>query len=165
MIQPESHHLAQFNIGRLLAPPDDPRVAAFMNALDTINGLADRSLGFVWRLTGAGNNATDLPLAVNDAQLVPNLSVWGSVQNLEHFVWNTVHRRFHERRAEWFEILGKMHFAMWWLPAGQVPTLDEALERLDHLRANGDSDRAFGWSYLAQARLWRMTNCTSTAAE
>ena len=164
MVQPENHHLAQFNIGRLLAPPDDPRVAAFMNALDAINGLADRSPGFVWRLTGAGNNATDLALA-NDPQLVPNLSVWDSVQNLEHFVWNTVHRRFYERRAEWFEILSKMHFAMWWLPEGKLPTLDEALLRLEHLRANGDSDHAFGWAYLKDARLWRVQNCAATAAE
>jgi len=94
MKQPANHHLAEFNIGRLLAPKEDPRVADFMNALDAVNGLAERSDGFVWRLMGAGNNATDLPLADDDAQLVPNLSVWKDVGTLEHFVWNTVHRRF-----------------------------------------------------------------------
>ncbi|MFV2002201.1 MAG: DUF3291 domain-containing protein [Paracoccaceae bacterium] len=164
-MQPKNHHLAELNIGRLLAPTDDPRVAEFMSALDAINALAERSDGFVWRLTGAGNNATDLALAADDPQLVPNLSVWKNVATLEHFVWNTVHRQFYERRAKWFEVLGKMHFAMWWVPAGHLPTLNEALGRLEHLRAHGDSAQAFGWSYLRDARLWRAKNCAGVAAE
>ncbi len=32
-----------------------------------------------------------------------NLSVWESVEALERFVWQTVHKRFYGRRAEWFE--------------------------------------------------------------
>lgn len=41
-------HLAQLNIGRLIAPTDDPRVAEFMGALDRVNGLGKRMPGFVW---------------------------------------------------------------------------------------------------------------------
>ncbi|OIQ72972.1 hypothetical protein GALL_453980 [mine drainage metagenome] len=94
-----------------------------------------------------------------------NLTVWESVATLEEFVWNTVHRAFYERRAEWFEVLGKMHFVMWWVPVGHQPTLDEGLERLELLRANGDSDAAFGWSYLAEAKLWQRRSCNAMAAE
>lgn len=36
-----THHLAQLNIGRMVAPTDSPLVAEFMNAVDEINALAD----------------------------------------------------------------------------------------------------------------------------
>lgn len=160
-------HLAELNVGRLLAPTDDPRVAEFMAALDQVNGMGKRMPGFVWMMEGSGEPGTGNTEAKldGDPQYVSNLTVWESVETLEHFVWNTVHRTFYERRQEWFEVLGKMHFVMWWVPAGHRPTLDEALARLDHLRANGDSDHAFGWKYLKEARLWKTHGCTPVAAE
>jgi hypothetical protein len=157
-------HLAQLNIGRLVAPVDDPRVAAFMGALDRVNTIADRSPGFVWRLVGEGNNATDLPLAPDDPQFISNLSVWEDVESLEAFVWNTVHRAFYARRAAWFEVLGRPHFVMWHVPVGHRPTVEEALDRLAHREAHGDTDHAFGWAHLAEARLWRSARCDAGAA-
>ena len=160
-------HLAELNIGRLLAPTDDPRVAEFMNALDRINGMGKRMPGFVWMMEGSGepgrgNTETKLD---GDAQFVSNLTVWESVETLENFVWNTVHRSFYERRQEWFEVLDRMHFVMWWVPAGHRPTLDEALERLAYLERKGPTDHAFGWSHLKEARLWQEHTCGKTAAE
>ena len=58
-----------------------------------------------------------------------------------------------------------MHFVMWWVPEGHRPTLDEALARLDHLQKNGESDHAFGWSHLKEARLWQHNGCAPIAAE
>ena len=167
MNQPANHYLAELNIGRLLAPTDDPRVADFMNALDRINGLGKRMPGFVWMMEGSGEPGTgNTENAINDdPQQVTNLTVWEDVATMEQFVWNTVHRQFYERRAEWFEVLGKMHFVMWWVPEGHHPSLDEALQRLQHLRENGDSDHAFSWSYLKDARLWSSRNCNEVAAE
>ena len=161
------HHLAELNIGRLLAPTDDPRVAEFMGALDRVNGLGKRMPGFVWMMEGSGepgqgNTATKLE---GDAQFVSNLTVWETVETLENFVWNTVHRQFYERRAEWFEVLGDMHFVMWWVPQGHQPTLDEAMARLAHKRAHGDSDHAFGWSYLTEAAALKTHGCTQVAAK
>jgi hypothetical protein len=160
-------HLAELNVGRLLAPTDDPRVAEFMAALDRVNGMGKRMPGFVWMMEGSGEPGTGNTEAKigGDPQYVSNLTVWESVETLENFVWNTVHRAFYERRQEWFEVLGKMHFVMWWVPAGHRPTLDEALERLEHLRAHGDSDHAFGWKHLQAAQLWRIHGCTQVAAE
>ena len=62
-------------------------------------------------------------------------------------------------------MLGRMHFVMWWVPAGHRPTLDEALARLKHLETQGDSDHAFGWTYLKDAQLWKSRGCTQVAAE
>ncbi len=153
MMQMPGHHLAELNVGRLLAPTDYPRVAEFMAALDRVNGLGKRMPGFVWMMEGSGAPGTGNTEAkiAGDAQYVSNLTVWDSVATLEAFVWKTVHRQFYERRAEWFEVLGAMHFVMWWVPVGHQPTLDEALAKLDHLRDHGASSAAFGWDWLKVA--------------
>ncbi|CAN1562109.1 Domain of unknown function DUF3291 [Rhabdaerophilaceae bacterium] len=161
------YHLAELNVGRLLAPTDDPRVAEFMNALDTVNGLGKRMPGFVWIMEGSGTPGTgNTETKIDgDPQYVSNLTVWESVEALENFVFNTVHRRFYERRREWFEALDSMHFVMWWVPQGHRPTLDEAMLRLEHLKTNGDSDHAFGWRHLEKAQLWKSRACAPVAAE
>lgn len=166
-MHPHGHHLAELNVGHLIAPADDPLVAEFMGALDRINGLGKRMPGFVWMMEGSGEPGTGNTenKIGNDPQFISNLTVWEDVVSLENFVWNTVHRTFYERRADWFQVLGKMHFVMWWVPEGHEPTLDEALGRLDHLRTHGASQDAFGWEYLKEAQLWKTRNCTHVAAE
>jgi hypothetical protein len=144
-----ARHLAQLNIGRLVAPTDDPRVAEFMNALDKVNGIGKRSPGFVWMMEGSGEPGTgNTENSIgDDPQFVANLTVWESLADLEHFVWNTIHRQFYQRRAKWFEALGSQHFVMWWIDPGHRPPLDEALDRLEYLKANGASAHAFDWVY------------------
>jgi hypothetical protein len=162
-----THHLAELNVGRLLAPVDDPRVADFMANLDRINGLGKRMPGFVWMMEGSGEPGTgNTENAIgNDPQFVANLTVWEDAPSLETFVWGTVHKQFYERRAEWFSVLGEMHFVMWWVPAGHRPTLDEALGRLEHIKQNGPSDHAFGWAELKNANMWQQNGCRPVAAE
>ena len=160
-----ARHLAQLNFGRLVAETDDPRVAEFMAALDRVNGLGKRMPGFVWMMEGSGEPGTgNTETKIDgDPRFVSNLTVWESVEALEAFVWKTVHRQFYERRREWFDVLGEKHLVMWWVPEGHRPTLEEGLERLAQLRAQGDSDRAFGWAYIEAARLWRERACNVAA--
>lgn len=156
----DGRHVAELNVGRLLTPTDDPRVADFMNNLDRINGMGQRMPGFVWMMSGSGepgqgnteNNIGD------DPQFVANLSVWESVSALETFVWGTLHRQFYERKAEWFEVMGKQHFVMWWVEPGHQPTLDEAMERLGMLQRDGAGDAAFDWDY-ARAKMHKRYAC------
>ena len=68
-------HVAQMNVGTVLYPTDDPRIAEFMNQLDAVNALADAAPGFVWRLQSAQGNATDILVSDNPYFLV-NMSVW-----------------------------------------------------------------------------------------
>jgi hypothetical protein len=157
-------HLAELNIGRLIAPPGDPRVAAFMAALDRVNGLGKRMRGFVGMMERSGRPGTENKIG-GDLRVISNLAVWDSVGTLEAFVWNIVHRPFYARRAEWFEVLGEMHFVMWRVPAGHHPTLEEGLARLRHRQDHGDSDHAFGWAWLKEARLWQDRACARMAAE
>ncbi len=153
-----TQHLAELNIGRLLHPLDDPRMADFADNLDRVNGIADRSEGFVWRLKGDSGNATGIQ-AFDDPRIVLNMSVWESVAALEKYVWQTVHKRFYGRRHEWFDRFEGPYFVMWWVPVGHRPTLAEALERLDHLKLHGPSDFAFGWESLPAAQLWKSARC------
>lgn len=154
-------HLAELNIGRLVAPADDPRVKEFMDNLDLINGLGKRMPGFVWMMEsanepGVGNTKSTI---YGDPQFMPNLSVWEDVTSLETFVWGTVHKKFYERREEWFDVLDQMQFVMWWVPEGHEPTLDEALEKLKHLQTHGDSEQAFGWNWLKAAKMHKTHSC------
>jgi hypothetical protein len=151
-------HLAQLNIGRLRYPTDDPRVADFMNNLDLVNSLAERSNGFVWRLKDENGNATNIrPFA--DPTMIVNMSVWENVETLERFVWQTIHKPFYGRRPEWFDKMEKPHFVMWWVEAGHRPTIEEAKERLEYLTAHGPSDHAFGWESVPAAQLWKTARC------
>jgi len=142
--------LAELNVGRLVAPTDDPRVKAFMDNLDFINGLGRQMPGFVWMMEGLAEpgGINEEIIIEGDPLLVPNLSVWQDVESLERFVWGTVHKKFYDRRAEWFEVLGEMHFVMWWVPDGHRPSLAEALLKLDERRTKGDSKHAFGWDWV-----------------
>lgn len=151
-------HLAQLNVGTMLYPQDDPRMAGFMDNLDRVNAIADRSPGFVWRLQDESGNATSIQ-AFEDPELLVNLSVWETPEALQQFVWQTVHKQFYARRAEWFEVMDKMDFVMWWVEPGAVPTTREARERLEHLWANGPSDYAFGWEDLPNAEMWKEARC------
>ncbi|WP_417838733.1 DUF3291 domain-containing protein [Tritonibacter scottomollicae] len=157
-------HLAEINIARLKHDADDDRVADFMNALDLVNGIAERSKGFQWRHIDESGNATETRV-MNDPRVIVNVSVWDGVEALETFVWGTVHRQFYQRREEWFNVLDSMHFAMWHVEPGSHPTVDEAMARLQHLNTHGDSDHAFGWSHLPAATRWRSARCSAVAAE
>ncbi|MEL6317535.1 MAG: DUF3291 domain-containing protein [Pseudomonadota bacterium] len=153
-------HLAQLNVGRLAADKDDPSLAEFMDNLDRVNGLAERSEGFVWRYVGdSGCAAEDAPYDPEDPRVIVNLSVWESVEALERFVWMTLHKRFYAKRGAWFTPMKSPHFVMWPVAKGAVPTLEEAKARLEELRAHGPSARAFGWETAPGARLWREARC------
>ena len=54
------YHIAQLNIGRIVAPLDSPQLAGFVNQLDEINALADAAPGFVCRFQYESGDDTAL---------------------------------------------------------------------------------------------------------
>jgi heme-degrading monooxygenase HmoA len=100
----QGYHLAQINVGRFLAPIDSPQIRDFVDNLDRINALAESQPGFVWRLVGEGNNATDVR-PFEDPDTAVNLSVWESLETLAAFVYRTAHRDIMRRRREWFSVM------------------------------------------------------------
>lgn len=130
--------LAQINVASLLAPLDSPEVADFKNGIDVMNALAEGSPGFAWRGVGEGFDSEP----GGDPMLV-NVSVWESVEQLAAFAYRTDHRHFVRRGHEWFERPTEAWLALWWIPAGERPSLNDGFERLNHLRRHGPTPHAF----------------------
>lgn len=137
-----NYHLAQLNIARRLYPLDDPRMIGFTSRLAEINALGEQTPGFVWRLVDSSGNATDTRIYGDDL-LIVNLTVWESIEDLHHYAYSTAHVEVFRQRRDWFEHVKDPMVVLWWIPAGTVPTVTEASERLDHLRANGPTPYAF----------------------
>ena len=141
-------HLAQINMGRLIAPLDDPGIAGFVSQLDPVNALADRSPGFVWRLQSSSGNATDIAYDANDPGMMVNMSVWESVEALRDFVYASKHLDVFRQRAQWFQKLDVPIYCLWWVPAGHIPTVAEGRERLQHYQKHGATPFSFWFSKL-----------------
>lgn len=135
-------HLAQFNVALGKAAIDAPEMAEFVANLDRVNALADAAPGFVWRLQDESGNATTIR-AFDDERMILNLSVWESAEALWSYVYAGGHLEIMRRRREWFARIAEMHLVLFWVPEGEPPTLEEAIARLEHLRAHGPSPHTF----------------------
>ena len=141
------YQLAEINIARMKGVDiNDPIMQEFVDNLDKVNAVAESSNGFVWRLKDDNNNATSLN-PYNDEQVIINISVWETIESLEHFMYKTFHTEFLKRRKEWFQTFGKAYTAMWWIEAGKYPTMQEAVDKLDYLQKNGASTVVFDFKH------------------
>lgn len=139
------HHLAQANVAYALAPHDDPRLADYFARLDEMNQLAEKSPGFVWRYLTDSRDPAQREFA--DPLVLFNMSVWESIDALHAYTYRTAHSEVYAARKTWFAdvkaVVGGHALAMWWIPAGELPTAAEAKIRLAEITANGPSERAF----------------------
>ena len=138
------HHLAQLNVARFKMSLEEPAMAGFVAALDPLNAIADATEGFVWRLQTEEGNATAIHAFEDDLMLV-NMSVWESIEALADYVYGRDHVAVMRRRREWAERLAEAHLCLWWIPAGSLPTVDEAKERLEHRREHGPTPYSFSF--------------------
>ena len=139
-----AYHLAQLNVAVPCGPMDDPVMAGFKAGLEPLNAVADAAPGFVWRLVDEGGaDATTLRPFGDDTMV--NMSVWESVEALRDYAYRVpAHLDALRRRREWFRPWGAGNtLVLWWIPAGTLPTLDEARRRLARLDALGPGPEAF----------------------
>jgi hypothetical protein len=135
-------HIAQVNIARMRAPLEDPLMADFVAQLDPVNAVADASPGFVWRFQTEGSNATSArPLP--DPLILFNMSVWESVEALQEYVYRSHHAPVLRDRKRWFEKYTGAISALWWIPAGEIPSVEDGKTRLAHLDDYGETPMAF----------------------
>jgi hypothetical protein len=137
-----AYELAQLNTGFIRGPMDSPIMAEFVANLARINALADASPGFVWRLKTETGDATELRPFDDPNQLL-NMSVWTDADSLRRFVYRSAHAEILGRRREWFERVSEPIMVLWWVPRGHRPSIEEAVARLELLRAQGPSPQAF----------------------
>jgi hypothetical protein len=141
------YHLAQYNVAKMVAPLDDPRLADFRAELDRINQLGDRSPGFVWRHQNADGNSTGTRVG-DDPLVVINFTVWESIEALFEYTYHSDHVEVFRRRRDWFEDHGgQPYLVFWWIRAGHIPTVQEAERRLAHLRDHGPTAHAFDFKH------------------
>ena len=137
------YHLAQYNVATLVASLDDPRLDEFRASLDRINQIGDRSPGFVWRHKNADGNSTGTRVG-DDSLVVINFTVWETIEALFEYTYHSDHVEVFRRRREWFEDHGGQHYLVfWWIPAGHIPSVHEAEDRLAYLRQHGPTPHAF----------------------
>jgi hypothetical protein len=142
-MQNNNWHLAQINIARIAAEKiTDPVMQTFVAQLEEVNAIAESSPGFVWRLKDDSNNATSFN-PFNDERIIVNMSVWETLDQLMKFVYDGRHLEVLKRRREWFVNFGKPFAALWYLPAGDIPTVDEGVRRLSTLQEKGPTSFAF----------------------
>ncbi|MEZ8511761.1 DUF3291 domain-containing protein [Vibrio splendidus] len=134
--------LAQLNIALAKYPLDAPEIKEFVDNLELVNGIAESSEGFVWRLKDESGDATNIQ-AFEDPNMIVNMSVWDSVDSLKNFMFRTHHRDFMRRKGDWFHRLPEDTYVLWWIEEDHIPTLEEAIVRLEHLREIGDTPYAF----------------------
>lgn len=151
--------LAELNISRWKIDPASTAARGFVDHVARVNSTAERSPGFVWRLIDERRDQNGKNAVCEDHDTLMTLSVWETPQDLEHFVWKTVHKRIYNGKSQWFSELEGHSLVMWWVEDGHRPSVEEAKQRLDHLDANGDSDHAFGWSHLPHVKLWQAQRC------
>ena len=144
--QVSEYHLAQLNIAKLKYGFDDPELADFIARLDDVNALADKSPGFVWRLKTEEGDATAIDFFGSD--YLVNMSVWQDVESLREYAFRSAHKEVLARRHEWFDRMEDAYAVLWWVPAGTIPTIEEASERLESLRQDGPNPRAFTFKQI-----------------
>ncbi len=142
MTQPQPCQLAQVNIASMKAPLDDPLMATFVAQLDAVNARADASPGFVWRLKSDDGYVSGEQV-FDDPMIIVNMSVWTSIEALERFTYgDRQHLQVLKARRQWFHPK-EAAFALWWIPAGHLPTMEEAHEKLKRLSEQGPTAQAF----------------------
>jgi len=134
--------LAQLNIAKAKYSLEAPEIKEFVDNLEPVNNLAESSSGFIWRLKDENGDATDIQ-AFSDPNIIVNMSVWDSTDALKNFMFRTHHRDFLRRKKEWFHNIPEDSYVLWWVPTGHIPTIEEAVEKLEYLRNNGDTPNAF----------------------
>ncbi|MFY0650949.1 MAG: DUF3291 domain-containing protein [Cyclobacteriaceae bacterium] len=134
-------HLAQLNIAKLLKPIDHPQIAEFVDNIERINAIAEQSDGFVWRMKDECENALAIK-AFDDPMLIINMSVWETAEDLKNYVYNSDHLEIMKKRRNWFEKPSRPPMVLWWINAGEIPSIQDGKKRLELLRTTGESDEA-----------------------
>ena len=147
------YHLAQLNIATMKYPLDSPEMADFVNAIPEVNRAAERHLGYIWRLqddedsgSGYGGSTSQILPGYDRATMLVNMSVWCDLASLQAYIRDPKHLAVMRRRREWFDKMASAHLVLWWLPAGHLPSLEEATAKLKLLIGHGPSAAAFNFS-------------------
>jgi len=67
----------------------------------------------------------------------------GIDRKLAEFTYRSQHVTVFRDRLQWFERFDGAQFALWWIPEGHIPAVEEGKKRLALLEALGSTPEAF----------------------
>jgi hypothetical protein len=137
-----TYHLAEYNVGTMRGALNSAIMSGFVARFDEINAHADRAPGYVWRLAMPEAEAAGIEV-IDESLVLINLSVWETIEALHQFTYYSPHVELFRQGADWFEKMMVPILVLWWIPAGHIPTLDEARIKLSHLEQHGATPLAF----------------------
>ncbi len=137
-----SWHLPRTNIGVAGFTYGEPGFADFVGTLDRINAIADQSPGFVWRFVQDDEHEAGREI-FDDENVLFDMSARESKGAHFDCVYHTDPVDILRRRAEWFVKLDRPIMALRWIPAGSLPTVADAGQRLHLLAQKGPAVDAF----------------------
>ena len=112
-----------------------------------VNGLAQRSDGFIWMIDDetmdAVQNDPNGALASRPGT-ASTLSVWRDPRSLWHFVEKTLHAKFMAKHDDWFVPGDRSHLVIWDVPDGHRPTVAEGMGQWAALQSNGETETVYG---------------------
>ena len=138
----QKFQLAQLNIADAKADQSSEVMQGFVNRLDEIHVLADNTPGFIWRYDDDEGDDVGERIFGNPLLLI-NMSLWEDIDSLRHFVYKSIHKELIQGRESWFKKMPEMHQVLWWVPAGHIPSIQEAKDKLELMRGTGPSVDAF----------------------
>ena len=74
------------------------------------------------------------------------MSVWESIESLRAFVYQSIHRELLRDKNAWFNKMASAHQALWWVPIGYTPSIDEGVGKLEVLDKKGCCQEVFTFS-------------------
>ena len=88
-----------------------------------------------------------------------------TVEQLRAYTYSGPHAEILRQRRDWFEKFERVAVALWWVPAGHVPTMDEAKQRLASLDEHGPTPFAFTFKTLFPPDDLKMAHPASPAVD
>jgi hypothetical protein len=119
-------------------PLDGPVMAGSGAHLDDLNALVAAPAS-----CGAQVRPNTYLRPYEDGRIIVNMSVWEKIDHLRAYVYATPHAELLKQRRDWFEKPEGVILALWWIPAGHIPSIDEAKQRLASLEQHGPTQFAF----------------------
>ena len=136
-----NYHLAQINVAKFHKPRAHADNREFYAAIEGVHKAAEEQPGFVWRWS-----EDDMPVAIRqfkNPKITINMTVWESLEALGAFVYRQAnHKTVFARKEDWFEPM-ETYMALWWVPEGHIPTIEEGKAKLDYLAEHGPTPEAF----------------------
>ena len=140
------YQLAQANYGQWQQDVTRELVQEFYDRAASIMQSAMESGGFVWSNAGGFYQDATTVAAFDNQLIIFNMTVWQTFEDLKRFVFNQIHTAVMKDRDKWFDKMPTQVSVMWWVKAGEHPTIAQALQKIELINQIGPSAQAFNFA-------------------